>query len=233
MIRELLLLIPVCILLVFFFSYQRIRTIFYGFDKRLAQKGVSEKKKSNKCHWWYNWLWNCKCLIAYTFRVSLLGFSVVIILVDKQKQPVSIRAQIWFKGGDGNSEGTNNKTPIEKMSDFLFKKTTLLFYSTWKTILIEFYLCLHIWLSVFLQLQWNVYPICHLPASLRGKPISDLNATVLAECMDIDSNDLYDIAGISENILLMRGNGFWEHFRKITFTHMMYSVHQYISTRVR
>lgn len=59
-----------------------------------------------------------------------------------------------------------------------------------------------------LQLQWNVYPICHLPVTLRNKPISDLNGTVLVDCMDIDSNDLYDIAGISENILLMQGNGF-------------------------
>lgn len=65
-----------------------------------------------------------------------------------------------------------------------------------------------------LQLQWNVYPICHLPAPLHGKPISDLNDTVLVECIDIDSNDVYDIAGISENILLMQGNGFWLHFPK-------------------
>lgn len=93
------------------------------------------------------------------------------------------------------------------MSDFFFKKSS---FSVLEAILIEFYLYLHIWLtdSFYLQLQWNVYPICHFPVALRGKPISDLNGTVLTECMDIDSNDLYDIAGISENILLMQGNGF-------------------------
>lgn len=56
------------------------------------------------------------------------------------------------------------------------------------------------------QLQWNVYPICHVPATLRGKPISDLNTTTLSVCSDFDDNDVYDMAGISENILLIRGN---------------------------
>lgn len=74
----------------------------------------------------------------------------------------------------------------------------------------------------FLQLQWNVYPICHLPAVLRGKPISDLNSTALDECMDIDSNDLYDMAGISENILLMQGNGFQYIFLYIANTDAIY-----------
>lgn len=101
-----------------------------------------------------------------------------------------------------------NQASIQKMSE-----TYILFAIHLKTILIEFYLYLHIWLTGhffcwYLQLQWNVYPICQWPVTLRGKPISDLNGTALVECMDIDSNDLYDIAGISENILLMQGNGF-------------------------
>lgn len=57
----------------------------------------------------------------------------------------------------------------------------------------------------FAQLQWNVYPICYLPTPLRAKPISDLNATGLDLCTDFD-NDLYDMSGISENILLIHGN---------------------------
>lgn len=30
----------------------------------------------------YNWLWNCKCLIAYTFRGSLLGFCFSLLLLS-------------------------------------------------------------------------------------------------------------------------------------------------------
>ncbi|XP_031624844.1 insulin-like growth factor-binding protein complex acid labile subunit isoform X2 [Contarinia nasturtii] len=54
-------------------------------------------------------------------------------------------------------------------------------------------------------LPWNIYPICYWPDSLRNKPISDINATALESCNDFD-NDLYDFGGISENILLKRGN---------------------------
>lgn len=49
-----------------------------------------------------------------------------------------------------------------------------------------------------------MYPECYLPSTLRGKPISDMNATALSWCSDFD-NDLYDMAGISET-LLIRGN---------------------------
>lgn len=66
--------------------------------------------------------------------------------------------------------------------------------------------------SYSLQLQWNVYPICYLPASLRAKPISDLNTTALGSCIDFD-NDLYDMGGISQNILLIRGN----HIHRLQF----------------
>ncbi|XP_055295035.1 insulin-like growth factor-binding protein complex acid labile subunit [Sitodiplosis mosellana] len=54
-------------------------------------------------------------------------------------------------------------------------------------------------------LSWNVYPICYMPERLRAKPISVLNVTTLDWCTEFD-NDLYDMAGISENILLKRGN---------------------------
>lgn len=52
-----------------------------------------------------------------------------------------------------------------------------------------------------------------MPERLRAKPISILNVTEMEWCTDFD-NDLYDMAGISENILLKRGTHYrciWTH----------------------
>lgn len=57
-----------------------------------------------------------------------------------------------------------------------------------------------------------------MPERLRAKPISILNATELEWCTDFD-NDLYDMAGISENILLKRGT----HYRCI-WTHLLWFI---------
>lgn len=158
----------------------------------------------------YNWLWNCKCLIAYTFRGSLLGFCFSLLLLSLLTNKNSHWAfEFEFDWNAEKAARAQQQNDHTKKWVIFFPKKNAFFsllenHSNWILPLFA-----HLTLCFFLQLQWNVYPICQLPAALRGKPISDLNATVLVECMDIDSNDLYDIAGISENILLMQGNGFW------------------------
>lgn len=58
-----------------------------------------------------------------------------------------------------------------------------------------------------LQLQWNVYPICHLPESLQGTPISNIDPQALNWCIrdDVTVNDIgrhtLDAASSSESFL--------------------------------
>lgn len=177
----------------------RIWDTFYGFDKRLVRKklSVGVKKTPNECH---------RCTIGfeianvwlhtYTFRWGIVHFlSLLLFLLTNAVECLSF--EFDFKANEAAPEPWQNTLNewLKKNSFFLLEN-----HSNWISPLLA---------QSTLQLQWNVYPICHLPAMLRGKPISDLNATVLLECMTIDTNDLYDIAGISENILLMQGNVFW------------------------
>lgn len=176
-------------------------------------------KKTNKCHGCtlYNWLWNCKHLIAHTrthFGVSLLGFLFLCCCYYPCWQTkTAIEYSSWnliWSLGDGNSGTTTTKHPYKKWMNFVCFTPHMKNHSNWILPLFAHltFGVLCFFLSLYLQLQWNVYPICRIPVSLRGKPISDLNGTALLDCLDIDSNDLYDIGGISENILLIRGNGF-------------------------
>lgn len=64
-------------------------------------------------------------------------------------------------------------------------------------------MCICVKYNFFLhtQLEWNIPPVCFLPGSLRGAPITDLDSNALDECMEFIHDEGHDAASTSHNFL--------------------------------